>query len=81
MNFNGKQFSFADFLLAACCLLTRSFYLILCTCFIYEMQKLQLYAKDDVLVLYTVFPILLLVLFLRISIKYFYGFYPKMSLY
>jgi len=45
------------------------------------MQKLQLYAKDDVQVSYTVLPILLLVLFLRISIKSYYGVYPKIRLY
>jgi len=43
------------------------------------MQKLQLYAKDDVLVSYTVLPILLLVLVLGISIKYFYEVNPKMG--
>jgi len=58
MNFNGMQFPIADFHLAACCLLTRSFYLILCTCFIYEMQTQHLYAKEAIDFSHTLFLVL-----------------------
>lgn len=69
-EFQWRAVSFsADSFLPACCLLTGSFYLILCTCFIYEMQKLQFYAKNKEAVLsFTEYMRFLISVFVRIKI-------------